>query len=55
MQDHLGTVPYCNVTNYEGHYQQMLYIIFTLLTAFVEDVEVHTPKGRVEPLLLACH
>lgn len=51
LQDYLGTVPYSNVTNYEGHYQQMLYIIFTLLTAFVVDVEVHTPKGRVDMVL----
>ena len=51
LQDYLDTVPYCNVTNYEGHYQQMLYIIFTLLTAFVVDVEVHTPKGRVDMVL----
>ena len=51
LQDYLGTVPYCNVTNYEGHYQQILYIIFTLLTAFVVDVEVHTPKGRVDIVL----
>ena len=51
LQDYLETVPYCNVTNYEGHYQQMLYIIFTLLTAFVVDVEVHTPKGRVDMVL----
>ncbi len=51
LQDYLGTVPYCNVTNYEGHYQQMLYIIFTLLTALVVDVEVHTPKGRVDMVL----
>ena len=51
LQDYLGTVPYCNVTNYEGHYQQMLYIIFTLLTAFVVDVEVQTPKGRVDMVL----
>ncbi len=51
LQDYLGTVPYCNVTNYEGHYQQMIYIIFTLLTALVVDVEVHTPKGRVDMVL----
>ena len=42
LQDYLGTVPYCNVTNYEGHYQQMLYIIFTLLTAFVVDMVLQT-------------
>ena len=48
LQTFLGTVPYCNVTNYEGHYQQMLFIIFSLLTHYVVDVEVHTPKGRVD-------
>lgn len=52
LQDFLGTVPYCNVTNYEGHYQQMLFIIFSLLTAYLVDVEVHTPKGRVDIVLL---
>ncbi len=52
LQDFLGTVPYCNVTNYEGHYQQMLFVIFTLLTAYVVDVEVHTPDGRVDVVLL---
>ena len=52
LQDFLGTVPYCNVTNYEGHYQQMLYIIFTLLTNYLVDVEVHTPRGRVDVVLL---
>ena len=48
----LGTVPYCNVTNNEGHYQQMLFIIFSLLTEYMVDVEVHTPKGRVDIVLL---
>ncbi len=52
LQTFLGTVPYCDNTHYEGHYQQMLYIIFTLLTNFVVDVEVHTPKGRVDIVLL---
>ena len=52
LQNYFETLPYCNVTNYEGHYQQMLYIIFTLLTGFVVDVEVHTPKGRVDMVLL---
>ncbi len=52
LQTFLGTVPYCNVTNYEGHYQQMLYIIFSLLTDYLVDVEVHTPKGRVDIVLL---
>ncbi len=52
LQTFLGTVPYCNVTNYEGHYQQMLFIIFSLLTGYVVDVEVHTPNGRVDIVLL---
>ena len=52
LQTFLGTVPYCNVTNYEGHYQQMLFIIFTLLTEYVVDVEVHTPNGRVDIVML---
>ena len=52
LQTFLGTVPYCNVTNYEGHYQQMLFIIFSLLTSYVVDVEVHAPKGRVDIVML---
>ncbi len=51
LRTFLGTVPYCNVTNYEGHYQQMLFIIFSLLTGYVVDVEVHTPNGRVDIVL----
>ena len=52
LQTFLGTVPYCNVTNYEEHYQQMLFIIFSLLTGYVVDVEVHTPNGRVDIVML---
>ena len=52
LQTFLGTVPYCNVTNHEGHYQQMLFIIFSLLTGYVVDVEVHTPNGRVDVVML---
>ena len=52
LQEFLGTVPYCDNTNYEGHYQQELFIIFTLLTHFVVDVEVHTPDGRVDVVML---
>lgn len=51
LQEFMGTVPYCNNTNYEGHYQQVLFIIFTLLTHFVVDVEVHTPNGRVDVVM----
>lgn len=52
LQDFLGTVPYCNVKNYEGHYQQMLFIIFTLLTQYLVDVEVHTSRGRVDMVMM---
>ncbi len=53
LQTFLSTVPYCNNTNYEGHYQQMLYVIFTLLTSYFVDVEVHTPHGRVDVVMLS--
>ena len=52
LQTFFETVPYCNNTNYEGHYQQVLFIIFSLLTHFLVDVEVHTPKGRVDIVML---
>ena len=47
LQSYLLTVPYCDNANSEGHYQQMLYIIFSLFGRYV-DVEVHTPTGRVD-------
>ena len=47
LQTFLGTVPYCDHTDYEGHYQQLLYIIFSMLSYEV-DVEVRTPHGRVD-------
>ena len=50
MRQVLSTVPYCENTRYEGHYQQMLYLIFTLLGYFA-DVEVRTPRGRVDVVL----
>ena len=50
MQDVMSSVPYCANTNYEGLYQQMLYLMFTLLGEYAL-VEVHTPRGRVDMLL----
>ena len=44
----LATVPYCNNTDYEGHYQQLMYIVFALLTNFRINVEQHTAKGRTD-------
>ena len=48
LADFLKTVPYCDNTNYEGHYQQMLYIIFARLTSYNIQVEQHTAKGRID-------
>lgn len=50
LQAFLLTVPACDNTNYEGHYQQMLYVIFSLLGRYV-DVEVRTAKGRVDMVM----
>ena len=52
LQTFLGNIPYCENTNYEGHYQQLLFVVFSLLTDFLVDVEVHTPNGRVDIVLL---
>ena len=51
LQAFLSTIPYCNDANSEGHYQQVLYIIFTLLSDYFTDVEVHTPRGRVDMVM----
>ena len=50
LQEFLSTVPYCDNTHYEGHYQQLFYIIFSLFGMYV-DVEVRTPKGRVDVVM----
>ncbi|MBO5182256.1 MAG: PD-(D/E)XK nuclease domain-containing protein, partial [Paraprevotella sp.] len=50
LQTFLLTVPYCDNTDYEGHYQQLFYIIFSLLGHYV-DVEVRTPRGRVDMVM----
>lgn len=52
LQDFLATIPYTNNTQYEGHYQQVLCIIFKLLGGWA-DVEVHTPRGRVDIVMIA--
>ena len=52
LQTFLGTIPYCNQANSEGHFQQMLYIIFTLVSEYPVDVEVHTPTGRIDMVMM---
>ena len=51
LQTFLSTVPYADhIKDSEGHYQQMLYVIFSLFGMYV-DVEVRTPVGRVDMVL----
>ena len=52
LQQFLLTIPQCDNTNYEGHYQQVLYIILSLLGTYV-DVEVRTATGRVDMVMRA--
>ena len=51
LQQFLLTVPYCDRANSEGHYQQVLYIIFSLVTGYFTEVEVRTPTGRVDVVM----
>jgi len=50
LQAFLSTIPYCDNTDYEGHYQSLFYTIFSLLGMYV-DVEVRTPRGRVDVVM----
>ena len=50
LQAYLATVPYCGNACSEGHFQQMMYVIFSILDNYV-DVEVRTPRGRVDMVL----
>jgi len=50
LQTYLATVPYCANTDSEGHYQQMMYVIFSILNNYV-DLEVRTAFGRVDMVL----
>ena len=47
LKEYLLTVPQCDNTNYEGHYQQLLYVLFSLL-GYEVDVEVRTADGRID-------
>ena len=52
LRDFLLSIPYCENTHYEGHYQQLLYVILSLLGRYV-DVEVRTNKGRIDLVMQA--
>ena len=47
LQAFLETILYTNNASSEGHYQQVLIIIFRLL-GFPSDVELHTKAGRID-------
>ena len=51
LQTFLETVPYCDNTAYEGHYQQLMYVIFSLLTPYRITVEQRTSRGRTDIIL----
>ena len=46
----LKSVPYCDNANTEGHYQSLLYLLFTLMGQYV-DVEVRTATGRIDMVM----
>ena len=54
MQTFLSTIPYADNTHYEGHYQQVLYILFSLL-GYYTDIEVRIPCGRVDVVMRTEH
>lgn len=54
MRTFLSTIPYADNTHYEGHYQQVLYILFSLL-GYYADIEVRTPRGRVDVVMRTDH
>ncbi len=48
LRTFLSTVPYCNNTDYEGHYQQLMFVIFSILSNYRMQVEQHTQTGRID-------
>lgn len=47
LQTFLSSLPKCDNTDYEGHYQSLLYTIFSLFGMYV-DVEVRTSQGSID-------
>ncbi len=52
LQEFLSTVPYTENTDYEGHYQSMMYVIFSCLGYYKIDIEVRSLKGRIDMVLV---
>ncbi len=51
LKTFLATVPYTENTDHEGHYQSMLYVIFSIIGYYNVDIEVRTSTGRVDMVL----
>ena len=47
LKVYLSSVPYAENATSEGHYQTMLYVVFSLLGRYVQ-MEVRTAKGRID-------
>ena len=43
LQEFFSTIPYCNHTAYEGHYQQLLYVVFSLLGRYAYGIRRPLP------------
>ena len=50
LKVYLASVPYAEHATSEGHYQTMLYVVFSLLGRYVQ-MEVRTVKGRIDMVL----
>ena len=50
LQAYLASVPYAEHATSEGHYQTMLYVVFSLLGRYMQ-MEVRTARGRIDLLL----
>ena len=50
LKVYLASVPYAEHATSEGHYQTMLYVVFSLLGRYVQ-MEVRTAKGRIDMVL----
>ena len=47
LKAYLASIPYAENANSEGHYQTMLYVVFSILGRYVQQ-EVRTAKGRID-------
>ena len=50
LRVYLASIPYAENANSEGHYQTMLYVVFSLLGRYIQQ-EVRTAKGRIDMVL----